>query len=63
MSTGVDARYKSNRQRDFLDFVLSHFVEEGVDALDPDKLSPLLQLKYNAIADAADELARPSRFA
>jgi type I restriction enzyme R subunit len=53
---GINSSYKNNRQLAFLEFVLGHYVEEGVDELDLDKLTPLLRLKYNAIADAAAEL-------
>ena len=58
---GINTTYKSNRQLAFLEFVLSHYVEQGVDELDLDKLSPLLRLKYNAIADAAAELGTPQQ--
>ncbi len=58
---GINTSYKSNKQLTFLDFVLSHYVEEGVDELDLDKLPPLLRLKYNAIADAAAELGSPQQ--
>lgn len=40
----------------FLDFVLAEYVKEGVGELDQSKLAPLLQLKYRAVSDAADEL-------
>ncbi len=53
---GINTSYKNNRQLAFLEFVLGHYVDEGVDELDLDKLTPLLRLKYNAIADAAAEL-------
>ncbi len=44
----------------FLDFVLSHYVQEGVHELDRDKLAPLLNLKYrNSIADAVADLGKP----
>ncbi len=44
----------------FLDFVLSHYVKEGVDELDQEKLTPLLQLKYdNSMADAIADLGQP----
>lgn len=47
----------NSRQRVFLDFVLSHYVNEGVDELALDKLTPLLRLKYHdAIADAVADL-------
>jgi type I restriction enzyme R subunit len=53
---GINSSYKNNKQLAFLEFVLGHYVDEGVDELDLDKLTPLLRLKYNAIADAAAEL-------
>ena len=40
----------------FLDFVLAQYVKVGVHELDKEKLSPLLKLKYNAIADAVAAL-------
>jgi type I restriction enzyme, R subunit len=47
----------NSRQRVFLDFVLAHYVNEGVDELALDKLTPLLRLKYHdAIADAVADL-------
>ncbi len=42
----------NDKQRVFLHFVLSHYVNEGVEELDLDKLSPLLRLKYQSIPDA-----------
>jgi type I restriction enzyme R subunit len=48
------------KQQAFLDFVLSQYVNVGVEELDRDKLSPLLKLRYkNAIADAVADLGRP----
>jgi type I restriction enzyme R subunit len=50
----------SEKQEAFLDFVLSHYVQQGVDELDREKLTPLLKLRYNnAIADAVADLGRP----
>lgn len=46
--------------RGFLAFVLGHYVTEGVRELDQEKLKPLLQLKYGAIADAVDDLGDPA---
>jgi type I restriction enzyme R subunit len=55
ISTHFDAK-----QQVFLDFVLSHYVKEGVQELDQDKLTPLLLLKYhNSIADALADLGKP----
>ncbi|MEW6513644.1 MAG: EcoAI/FtnUII family type I restriction enzme subunit R [Pseudomonadota bacterium] len=50
----------NDRQRSFLDFVLSHYVSIGVEELDRAKLTPLLKLKYHdSIADAVDDLGKP----
>lgn len=40
------------KQKGFLDFVLSKYEEKGVEELDEDKLPVLLNLKYHAIANA-----------
>jgi len=45
-----------NRQKEFLEFVLSKYIETGVEELDQEKLPDLLNLKYNAIAEAAELL-------
>ena len=42
----------SDKQKEFLDFVLSKYVENGVDTLDESKLANPILLKYNAFADA-----------
>jgi type I restriction enzyme R subunit len=50
----------NSKQQVFLDFVLSHYVNVGVEELDQDKLTPLLRLKYHdSIADAVADLGRP----
>jgi type I restriction enzyme, R subunit len=50
----------TTKQQVFLAFVLSHYVQVGVEELDQEKLRPLLLLKYdNAIADAVADLGRP----
>ena len=40
----------------FLDFVLSQYIQEGVGELDQAKLPSLLELKYKAVSDAAEQL-------
>jgi type I restriction enzyme R subunit len=51
-----------SKQQAFLDFVLSHYVSEGVEELDQEKLTPLLRLKYNnSIADALADLGQPEQ--
>ena len=50
----------TDKQQAFVDFVLAQYVNQGVDELEVEKLSPLLKLKYkNAIADAFKELGKP----
>ena len=44
------------KQKEFLEFVLSKYVETGVGELDQEKLPELLTLKYRALEDAAREL-------
>ena len=43
-----------DRQKDFLAFVLSKYIETGVGELDQDKLPSLLELKYHSIPDATE---------
>jgi len=45
-----------NKQKEFLEFVLSKYVESGVEELDQEKLPRLLELKYNTISDATEIL-------
>lgn len=44
------------KQKEFLDFVLSKYEEKGVEELDEEKLPILLNLKYHAIANAEQSL-------
>jgi type I restriction enzyme R subunit len=45
-----------NNQKDFLSFVLSKYIETGVEELDQEMLPHLLELKYHAVSDAAEKL-------
>jgi hypothetical protein len=45
-----------NKQKEFLEFVLSKYIESGVEELDQEKLPELLELKYQALEDAKDNL-------
>lgn len=50
----------NSKQQSFLEFVLAHYVDIGVEELDQTKLTPLLRLKYHdSIADAIADLGRP----
>ncbi|ANV99339.1 EcoAI/FtnUII family type I restriction enzme subunit R [Bradyrhizobium icense] len=52
----IFAQYGDHKLREFLDFVLAEYIKEGVGELDQSKLTPLLELKYRAVSDAAREL-------
>lgn len=43
-------------QQDFLNFVLEQYVNAGISELDDENLGKLLTLKYNALADARQQL-------
>ncbi len=52
----INTRF-TTKQQVFLDFVLSHYVSVGVEELAPEKLTPLLRLKYqDSIPDAVNDL-------
>ena len=42
----------NENQKEFIEFVLSKYVEGGVEELDINKLSSLVELKYNSLHDA-----------
>lgn len=44
------------RQKEFLEFVLTKYIETGVEELDQRKLPSLLELKYKSISDAVSIL-------
>lgn len=48
---GMDGKHK-----EFLEFVLSKYIETGVEELDQEKLPDLLTLKYQALSDAEEIL-------
>ena len=48
----IFAHYVGGKQQEFLDFVLEHYIKQGVGELDQDKLPDLLDLKYHGVADA-----------
>jgi len=45
-----------NNQKEFLEFVLSKYIEIGIEELDQEKLPALLKIKYQAINDATEVL-------
>lgn len=46
----------SDKQQEFINFVLQHYVDEGVGELDDMKLPDLLELKYHSVPDAVSQL-------
>ena len=44
----------------FLEFVLAQYVNQGVDELDQEKLSSLLEFRYHTVDDAAAQLGNLS---
>jgi len=48
---GLDAKH-----REFLEFVLSKYIETGVEELDDEKLPVILQNKYQALQDGLEQL-------
>ena len=44
------------KQKEFLEFVMSKYIETGVEELDQEKLPQLLTLKYQALDDAKETL-------
>jgi len=45
-----------DKQKEFIDFVLSKYVETGVEELDQEKLPILLTNKYQSLEDAKEAL-------
>ncbi len=46
----------NDEQKEFIDFVLSKYIETGVDELDQENLPNLLELKYYSVLDASEKL-------
>ncbi len=55
-SKGSMYPHYSSKQQAFLDFVLAHYVAQGVTELDQEKLPSLLTLKYHSMDDAVATL-------
>ncbi len=43
----------NKEQKEFIHFVLSKYIEDGVDELSQEKLPELLKIKYHELTDAA----------
>ena len=49
------------QQKEFLEFVLSKYIETGVGELDQEKLPSLLELKYHSFTDAIETLGEADK--
>ena len=47
------------KQQEFIDFILSRYIEDGVHELAVAKMTSLIELKYNTISDATAVLGSP----
>jgi len=53
---GQVLRLLNDKQNEFIEFILSNYVKEGIDELDIDRLGISLQAKYNSTYQAKQEL-------
>ena len=53
---GLIFMHYADRQQEFLDFILEHYIKQGVEELAEDKLPNLIELKYHAVSDAVAQL-------
>ena len=51
----------NNKQKEFIEFVLTNYIETGVEELDQDKLPILLVNKYQSLEDAKEELGEVAK--
>lgn len=49
---------EKSKQKDFIDFVLSKYSENGVYELEEEKLPALLELKYDSLSEALKILGK-----
>jgi type I site-specific restriction endonuclease len=54
------ANHFNSKQQEFLNFVLEHYTQTGVEELEKEKLTPLLRIRYGAINDATSDLGSPA---
>lgn len=50
----------NDKQQVFLDFVLSQYVNQGVNVLDDSQIKPLIELKYGGLSEAMSSLGNPA---
>ena len=52
---GISLEFGDYKQQEFIDFILSRYIADGVHELALEKMTSLIELKYNTISDAARE--------
>ncbi len=57
---GIESAYPNDKQREFIDFVLEKYLEEGVKELAASKMPDLIELKYRTLSDATVKLGPPA---
>ena len=55
----ISEAFNDSKQREFIDFVLEKYVEDGVRELAESKMRTLIELRYSTISDAALVLGSP----
>jgi type I restriction enzyme R subunit len=55
---GISSEF-TNKQIEFIEFILDKYIEDGVQELAAKKMRSLVELKYNTISDAAAEFGSP----
>ena len=56
----INSAFSDYKQQEFINFILSKYIEDGVQELAPGKMRSLVELKYNTINDAAIEFGSPA---
>lgn len=56
----IVSHFEDEKQQEFIDFILSKYVQDGVGELSPSKMRSLLELKYNTVSDAAALFGSPT---
>ena len=57
---GERQHYADYKQQEFINFILSKYIQDGVGELAKTKMRSLIELKYNTIGDAVAELGSPA---
>jgi type I restriction enzyme R subunit len=56
----IRSAFGDQKQREFIDFILEKYVEDGVRELASNKMRTLVELKYNTIGEAVAEFGSPA---